>query len=100
MLNLVYSDTQDEKVYRVLSERLRDTYDIFGSLPDTIEDEWIDDEEKLQERIDSYIHEREKAQDAFTLKYRNSIDPEVYLWERCVAVLSRKDIVDKLSESW
>ena len=100
MLNLVYSDTQDEKVYRVLSERLRDTYDIFGSLPDTIEDEWIDDEEKLQERIDSYIHEREKAQDAFTLKYRNSIDPEANLWERCAVVLSRKDIVDKLSESW
>jgi SNF2 family DNA or RNA helicase len=100
MLNLVYSDTQDEKVYRVLSERLRDTYDIFGSLPDTIEDEWIDDEEKLQERIDSYIHEREKAQDAFTLKYRNSIDTEANLWERCAEVLSRKDIVDKLSESW
>ena len=32
MLNLVYSETQDEKVYNVLSERLRDTYDIFGSL--------------------------------------------------------------------
>ncbi len=36
MLNLVYSDTQDEKIYNVLSERLKDTYDIFGSLPDTI----------------------------------------------------------------
>jgi superfamily II DNA/RNA helicase len=34
MVNLVYSGTQDEKVYNVLSERLRDTYDIFGSLPD------------------------------------------------------------------
>jgi ERCC4-related helicase len=35
MLNLVYHETQDEKVYTVLSERLKDTYDIFGSLPDT-----------------------------------------------------------------
>ncbi|MCV5467034.1 hypothetical protein OFM95_31235, partial [Escherichia coli] len=47
MRNLVYSETQDEKVYTVLSERLRDTYDIFGSLPDTIDDEWIDNEEEL-----------------------------------------------------
>ena len=36
MLNLVYHDTQDEKVYQVLSRRMKDRYDIFGGLPDTI----------------------------------------------------------------
>ncbi len=41
----------DEKIYNVLSERLRDTYDIFGSLPDIIDDEWITDEAALRERI-------------------------------------------------
>jgi ERCC4-related helicase len=35
MLNLVYHDTQDEKVYQVLSRRLQDKFDIFGGLPDT-----------------------------------------------------------------
>jgi len=100
MLNLVYSETQDEKVYHVLSERLRDTYDIFGSLPDTIDDEWIDDEEELKNRMDEYIHEREKAQNAFTVKYRETVDPETHLWERCASVLSRHDIVSKLSEPW
>lgn len=69
MLNLVYSETQDEKVYNVLSERLRDVYDIFGSLPDTIDDDWIENEEELRKRMDEYMHEREKAQDAFTVKY-------------------------------
>jgi len=100
MLNLVYSETQDEKVYKVLSERLRDTYDIFGSLPDTIDDEWIEDEEELKNRMNEYMHERKKAQDAFTVKYRGTIDPEAHLWERCAAVLSRRDIVSKLSEPW
>ena len=100
MLNLVYSETQDEKVYNVLSERLRDTYDIFGSLPDTIDDEWIEDEEKLKKRMNEYMHERKKAQDAFTVKYRETIDPEAHLWERCASVLSRRDIVSKLSEPW
>jgi len=100
MLNLVYSETQDEKIYNVLSERLRDTYDIFGSLPDTIDDEWIDDEEELKERMNEYMHERKKAQDAFSLKYRETIDAEANLWERCAKVLSRRDIVSKLSEPW
>lgn len=100
MLNLVYSDTQDEKVYNVLSERLRDTYDIFGSLPDTIDDEWIQDEEELRDRMDEYIHERDKAQDAFSVKYRSTLDPQAHLWERCSTVLSRRDIVARLSEPW
>lgn len=100
MLNLVYSETQDEKVYKVLSERLRDTYDIFGSLPDTIDDEWIEDEEELRARMNEYIHERKKAQDAFSIKYRGTLDPEAHLWERCTSVLSRRDIVSKLSEPW
>ena len=100
MLNLVYSDTQDEKVYNVLSERLRDTYDIFGSIPDTIEDDWIQNEEDLKDRMDEYIHERKKAQDAFSVKYRSTLDPETYRWERCAEVLSRRNIVDELSRPW
>jgi hypothetical protein len=39
MLNLGYHETQDEKVYQVLSRRMKDRYDIFGGLPDTIEDD-------------------------------------------------------------
>jgi hypothetical protein len=43
MLNLVHQGTVDEVVYERLSERMRDRYDLFGALPDTIKDEWIDD---------------------------------------------------------
>lgn len=100
MLNLVYSETQDEKVYNVLSERLKDTYDIFGSLPDTIDDDWIQDEAELEKRMDVYIHERKLAEDAFSVKYRSTIDPEANLWERCAIVLSRRDIINALSEPW
>src|SRR5207247_2360752 len=56
MLNLVYHDTQDEQVYQVLSRRLRDKFDIFGGLPDTIEDDWIESVERLDEIMDEYIH--------------------------------------------
>lgn len=100
MLNLVYANTQDEKVYNVLSERLKDTYDIFGSIPETIEDEWIQDEEELRKRMDEYIHERDRATNAFSVKYKATVDPNGNKWELCTEVLSRRDIVDKLSEPW
>lgn len=100
MLNLVYSGTQDEKVYNVLSERLKDTYDIFGSLPETIDDEWISDEQTLRHRIDEYIHERDQAQNAFSVKYRSSVDPDANKWEFCTQVLSRRDVYDRLAHPW
>lgn len=100
MLNLVYSETQDERVYTVLSERLKDTYDIFGSLPDTIDDEWIQDENTLRKRMDSYIHERDNAQNAFSVRYQATVDPDDNKWEYCTQVLSRRDIINTLSEPW
>src|SRR5207247_7025772 len=76
MLNLVYHDTRDEDVYQVLSRRMKDKFDIFGGLPDTIEDDWIDSVERLEERIDEYIHLRRKARNAFELRYKETIDPD------------------------
>lgn len=51
LLNLVYQGTRDEQVYERLSERMKDRYDIFGSLPDVIEDEWIEDIETLDAKL-------------------------------------------------
>lgn len=51
ILNLVYHGTQDEQVYQVISRRLKDKFDIFGGLPDTIEDDRIESVEKLETMI-------------------------------------------------
>lgn len=100
MLNLVYHDTQDEKVYQVLSRRMKDRYDILGGLPDTIEDDWTESVEKLEEMMDEYIHLRQKAHDVFEMRYQESIDPEKDRWELCSKVLARRDVVDRLSAPW
>jgi superfamily II DNA or RNA helicase len=100
MLNLVYHETQDEKVYHVLSRRMKNRYDIFGGLPDTIEDDWIETEEKLEEMMDEYIHLRQQARDVFEMRYQETIDPDKDRWELCSRVLARKDVVERLSESW
>ncbi len=100
MLNLVYHETQDEKVYGVLSRRMKDRYDIFGGLPDTIEDDWIENVEKLDDMMDEYIHLRQKARDVFEMRYQQTVDPDANRWELCSRVLSRRDIVERLSEPW
>jgi len=100
MLNLVYHDTQDEKIYKVLSRRMKDRYDIFGGLPDTIEDDWIESIEKLEEMMDKYIHLRKQAQDVFEMRYQTTIDPDLDRWELCSRVLARRDVLDRLSIPW
>jgi len=100
MLNLVYHETQDEKVYKVLSQRMKDRYDIFGGLPDTIEDDWIESIEKLEDMMDKYMHLRQQARDVFEMRYQTTIDPDRHRWELCSRVLSRRDVVDRLSIPW
>jgi superfamily II DNA/RNA helicase len=100
MLNLVYHQTQDEKVYSVLSRRMKDRYDIFGGLPDTIEDDWIENIEKLDEMMDKYMHLRKQARDVFEMRYQTTIEPDRDRWELCSKVLARRDIVDRLSIPW
>ena len=100
MLNLVYHGTQDEKVYEVLSQRMKDRYDIFGSLPDTIDDEWIDEVDRLEEMMDQYMHLRKQARDAFEMRYEDQVDPDAERWELCSRVLARRDIVERLSAPW
>jgi DNA-binding Lrp family transcriptional regulator len=100
MLNLVYHDTQDEKVYQVLSRRMQNRYDIFGGLPDTIEDDWIESVEKLEDMMDEYIHLRQRARDVFEMRYQETIDPNKDRWELCSRVLARRDVVDRLSAPW
>ncbi len=99
MLNLVYNDTIDEKVYRVLSKRMRDRFDLFGSLPDTIDDEWIQDVENLDEHLSQFTEQKKQA-NAFELRYASTVQPEGPGWELCERVISRRDVVEKLSEGW
>lgn len=99
MLNLVYADTNDERIYRVLSQRMKNRFDLFGSLPDTIEDEWIADIENLNEHFSQFTQKKQRA-NAFELRYGKTVMPEGPGWELCEKVLSRRDVVARLSAGW
>lgn len=99
MLNLVHQGTVDETIYQRLSERMRNRYDLFGGLPDTIRDGWIDDIETLGEQMDRYIEERRQAT-GFDLRYNNSIEPNENAWRDCATVLARRDLDNLMRMGW
>ena len=99
MLNLVNEQTVDEKVYDRLSERMRNRYNLFGSLPDTIKDEWIEDIETMGEKMDEYINAQKEAT-GFDLRYQVSPVPTEKDWRDCTEVLSRRDFSELMRSGW
>jgi len=99
MLNLVNQHTVDETIHERLSERMRDRYDLFGSLPDTLKAEWIDDLETLGEKMDEYINARRTAT-GFDLRYTATMEPPGKDWRDCAQVLSRRDLSSLMSAGW
>ncbi|MDO4636488.1 MAG: helicase-related protein [Lautropia sp.] len=99
MLNLVFEQTVDEKIYERLSERMKNRYDLFGSLPDTIKDEWIEDIETLGERLDEYIN-AQKSATGFDLRYTSTMMPPEKDWREFTEVLSRRDLATLMSAAW
>ena len=99
MLNLVNERTVDEKVYDRLSERMRDRFNLFGSLPDTIKDEWIEDIETLGEKMDDYINAQREAT-GFDLRYKATAEPSDKDWRDCTEVLSRRDFAQLMRTGW
>jgi superfamily II DNA/RNA helicase len=99
MLNLVNEQTVDEKVYERLSERMRDKFNLFGSLPDTIKDEWIENIETLDEKMDQYIDAQKRAT-GFDLRYNAYLAASDKDWRDCSEVLSQRDFGTLMRESW
>ena len=99
MLNLVYTDTRDQKVYEKLSERMKDRYNLFGSIPDCIDDEWIDDIEAFAEKTKTYLHLRDQSVNIFEKVSRGSLFG-TDRWEECAKVLSRQNIEQLTERPW
>ena len=100
MANLVYQGTVDERVYERLSERMQDRYDILGSLPDVIEDDWIEDIDRLEEELKLFTRKKKDAADVFEFRYGDFFEEDDDRWELCEKVLSRDEITKILGSGW
>jgi superfamily II DNA or RNA helicase len=108
MLSLVYEGSRDEVVYDRLSERMKDRFDIFGQLPDTLEDDWIDSEERLEVELRKHT-DRKRQASAFDVRWGGTatgqgVDAVQAAWqagwETCTKVLAREDVEKALSAGW
>jgi hypothetical protein len=108
MLNLVYEGSRDEVIYDRLSSRMKDRFDIFGQLPDTLDDEWIEDEARLEDELRKYADRKRRA-NAFDIRWGSTatgetlkVDQKAWQqgWETCAKVLARQDVLKVMQEGW
>ena len=96
--NMRYKDSVEDKVHKALSGRLNGIYNMFGQIPDTLEDVWIDiatnNEEKAKERIDMI-----PKKNPFKLKYEER-PGRTEDWATCEAVLDNRDVKQQLLKGW
>jgi superfamily II DNA or RNA helicase len=100
MLNLTYHATRDEDVYNTISSRMKDRFDIFGGLPDCIDDEWIEDIEEFEDLAQTHLHLRGKTSDIFAETWGATVSSDQDRWDECTRVLSRSDIEKVMAKPW
>jgi superfamily II DNA or RNA helicase len=97
ILNLRYRGSVEDQVHQVLSARLEQIREIFGTIPDTLEDVWvgvaIGEVEEAGRRI-----EEVPSRHPFDIRYASHM-PET-AWERCAQVLDRYDVQRVLKRGW
>jgi superfamily II DNA/RNA helicase len=94
--NMRYRGSVEDRVHQLLSERLKNIRDLFGQIPDTLEDVWIDlavgDTEKARKTIGKV-----PEQHPFEAKYNQIANID---WETCAKVLSPLVVRKALQKGW
>lgn len=95
--NLRYRGSVEDRVHQVLAARLEAIHDLFGQIPDTLEDVWVEialnNEEKARELIDRSSITR----NPFDAKYSKVEDAN---WESSALVLDPISVGELLRHSW
>ncbi len=97
LLNLRYRDSVEDDVHRRLSERLRHVREIFGTIPDHLEDVWVEtalgEIQAAKQKIDAV-----PPKHAFEIRYNDCLDESG--WDKCTTVLNKLDFVRALQNGW
>jgi hypothetical protein len=95
--NLRNRDSVEDRVHQVLAERLEAIHGLFGQIPDTLEDVWVqlalNDEAAARQLIDRSVATR----NPFDMKYSRVVDAD---WETCASVLNGLSMKEMLSRGW
>lgn len=95
--NMRYKGSVEDKVHSMLSERLENIHDMFGQIPDVLEDVWIQVALNEIEQANKIIDEVPKSH-PFKLKYEKDVGKVD--WESCTKILDDKEKRRYLMKSW
>ena len=94
--NMRYKGSVEDRVHELLSSRLSAIHQMFGQIPDVLEDIWIEiamgEIEKVKQTIDAI-----PKQHPFEIKYHKL---EKIPWESCTEVLDGSDKRKQLLQGW
>jgi len=86
--NMRYKDSVEDRVHELLSERLENIHNIFGQIPDILEDVWVDvalnNIEEAKKRINAL-----PKKNPFELRYNERL--RKIDWESCANVLDNDE---------
>lgn len=95
--NLRYRDSVEDRVHAVLADRLQAIHELFGQIPDTLEDVWVQVALKNEEEAKSLIDTTSNARNPFDIKYSKVEDSD---WETGEQVIDPITVKELFSKGW
>jgi SNF2 family DNA or RNA helicase len=99
--NMRYRDSVEDRVHQLLANRLENIKDLFGQIPDTLEDVWVEvalnKVAEAEKRISDF---NEEEVHPFYNKYQNVSNIKSINWEDCSLVLDNYQRKKLLLSSW
>lgn len=95
--NLRYRDSVEDRVHQVLADRLEAIHGLFGQIPDTLEDVWVQVALNDEAAANQLIDRSTATRNPFDAKYSKVEDAD---WETCASVLNGLSMKEMLSKGW
>lgn len=95
--NLRYRDSVEDRVHQVLADRLEAIHGLFGQIPDTLEDVWVQVALNDEAAANQLIDRTAATRNPFDAKYSKVEDAD---WETCASVLNGLSMREMLSKGW
>ena len=95
--NLRYRGSVEDRVHQVLADRLEAIHGLFGQIPDTLEDVWVQVALNDEQAANQLIDRTTATRNPFDVKYSKVGDAD---WETCASVLNPISVKELLSKGW
>jgi hypothetical protein len=95
--NLRYRDSVEDRVHQVLATRLASIHQLFGQIPDTLEDVWVKVALETEAEAKQLIDRAAATKNPFDAKYSKVVDAD---WETRELVIDPMSVEEMLSKSW